>query len=95
MIANRLSANREAVLELARRHGVTNVRVFGSAARGELGPDSDIDLLVDLDSESTLIDLGALLMDLEDLLGRRVEIMTPGALHEAIRPDVLNEAVPL
>lgn len=90
-----LRTYREKILTLASRHGATNVRVFGSVARGTFREDSDIDLLVDLEPGYTLIDLGALLMDLQDLLGRRVEIVTPGALHSAIRDQILREAVPL
>jgi predicted nucleotidyltransferase len=90
-----LQTHRDEILRLASQHGAINVRVFGSVARGEAGPESDIDLLVDLQPGYTLIDLGALLMDLQDLLGRRVEVVTPGALHSHIRDQILREAVRL
>ncbi len=90
-----LDRHREEVLRLAARHGVGNVRVFGSASRGEAGPDSDLDLLVDLDTDRSLLDLGALLMDLQDLLGCKVDLVTEKALHWYIRDRVLSEATPL
>ena len=90
-----LQRYRGEILRLASQHGATNVRVFGSFAHGEAGPDSDVDLLVDLEPGFTLIDLGGLLMDLQDLLGRRVEIVTPNGLHWFIRDRVVQEAVPL
>jgi len=90
-----IEGRREAILRLAREHGATRVRVFGSMARGDAADASDVDFLVDLDEGRTLIDLGALLMDLQDLLQRRVEVLTEGALHPRIRDRVLREAVPL
>jgi len=90
-----LDRNRQEILRLAARHGARNVRVFGSAMRGETGPDSDLDLLVDLDPDRSLLDLGALLMDLQDLLGRKVDLVTEKALHWYIRDRVLSEATPL
>lgn len=90
-----LRSRRADILALAARHGARNVRVFGSAARGEAGEFSDIDLLVDLDPGRSLLDHVALVQDLEDLLGRRVEVVTGTALHWYIRDRVLAEAVPL
>ena len=96
MVANRLlRQERDAILGLARKHGATNVRVFGSAANDEFGPSSDIDFLVDLEPDATLIDLGALLVALEELLQRKVDVVTSAALHRAIRDDILKQAVPL
>ena len=92
---NLLNEKREAILRLAARHGARNVRVFGSAVRGEAGPTSDVDFLVELDADRSLLDLGALLMDLQDLLGRKVDLVTEQALHWYIRDRVLREAVPL
>ena len=92
---NLLKNNREEILRLAARHGIRNVRVFGSVARGEARPDSDVDLLVELDPGRGLFDLGSLLMDLQDLLGRKVDLLTPGGVHWYIRDRVLEEAVPL
>ena len=90
-----LRVKREDILRMAARHGASNVRVFGSVARGEAGPASDIDFLVELAPERSLLDQVALLQDLEDLLGRRVDVVEPEGLHWYIRDRVLNEAVPL
>lgn len=90
-----LKEKREAILRIAARHGASNVRVFGSVARGEAGEGSDIDFLVELDEGRDLFDLGALLMDLQDLLQCRVETVTEPALPEAIREKVLREAMQL
>lgn len=90
-----LDAHRDAILDLADRHGVSGVRVFGSMARGDAGDGSDVDLLVELRPGRTLLDVGALLMDLQDLLCRRVDVLTEAALHPGIRERVLREAVPL
>ena len=90
-----LKAHRDEILRLAARHGANNVRVFGSRARGQADRDSDVDFLVDLEEGRSLLDLGGLLMDLQDLLGRRVDVVTENGLHWYIRDRVLNEAVPL
>jgi len=90
-----IEGKRAAILRLARQHGATRVRLFGSMARGDAGTESDVDLLVDLEQGRTLLDLGALLMDLQDLLHRKVDVLTEGALHPRIRERVLREAVPL
>ena len=90
-----LRGKREEVLRLAERHGARNVRVFGSAARGEARHDSDIDFLVDMEPGRSLLDLGGLLMDLRGLLGRPVDVVTERGLKERIRPRVLKEAVPV
>jgi len=86
---------REEILHLAARHGARNVRIFGSVARGEARPDSDVDVLVDLEPGRSLFDLGGLLMDLQDLLGCRVDVVTEQGLRPRIRERVLREAVPL
>ena len=88
-------ANREEILRIARKHGAANVRVFGSAATGELAPDSDIDLIVDVLPEHSAWFPGGLLVDLEELLGRQVDLVEPDGLHWYIRDQVLKEAVPL
>ena len=90
-----LQGRREEIVRIAARHGATNVRVFGSVARGEARPDSDVDFLVDLEGGRSLMDLGGLLMDLEVLLGRGVDVVTETGLRERIRGRVLREAVPL
>ena len=94
-ISNAIQEKRDVIVALAAKHGAHNVRVFGSAARDEAGPQSDVDILVDLDSDRSLLDLGGLLMDLEELLGRKVDIVTEKGLHWYIRDKVLKEAVQL
>jgi predicted nucleotidyltransferase len=94
-IAEVVGSKREDVLALARKHGATNVRIFGSLARGEADEASDIDVLVDLEPGRSVFDLGRLLGDLEDLLGRRVDIVTEKGLKQRIRERVLKESVPL
>ena len=86
---------RAEILALAKRHGIRDVRVFGSMARGEANDTSDVDLLVHLPPERTGLALGGLLMDVQDLLQRRVEVVTEKSLHPAIRDRVLKEAQPL
>ncbi len=90
-----LSMRREAILQLARRHGARDVRVFGSVARGDAGEGSDVDFLVDMEAGRSLLDLGGLLMDLQDLLGGSVDVVTPASLRERVLARVLREAVPL
>ena len=87
--------NRAEILALADRHGVRNVRVFGSMARRDADDASDVDLLVSLPPDRTGLALGALLMDVQDLLQRRVEVITERGLHPALRDRVLREAQPL
>jgi predicted nucleotidyltransferase len=90
-----LGTKREAILAAAARHGASNVRIFGSVARGEAKPGSDVDVLVELERGRSLWDLGGFLMDLQDLLGCRVDVATEKSLHWYIRDRVLREAVPL
>lgn len=77
------------------RHGATHLRVFGSFARGTAGPDSDLDLLVHLQSGRTLLDLVGLKLDLEEQAGRPVDVVTEASLHPTMRERVLAEAVEL
>jgi predicted nucleotidyltransferase len=90
-----LEDKREAILQIAAKHGARNVRVFGSVARGEADDQSDIDFLVDMEPGRSLLDLGGLLMDLQDLLGRNVDVVTERGLKPRIRERVLHEAVAL
>jgi len=90
-----LRTKREDILRIAKNYGAYNVRVFGSVARGEADSESDIDLLVNMESGRSLLDLGGLLMDLEDLLGCNVDVVTEDGLRERIRARVLKEAVAL
>jgi predicted nucleotidyltransferase len=90
-----LKEKREEILKTARRHGARNVRVFGSVARGEAGPESDVDLLVEVAPDHTPFFPGGLIADLEELLGKKVQVVTQEGLHWYIRDRVLEEAVPL
>jgi uncharacterized protein len=90
-----LKAYREEILRIAAKYGAYNVRVFGSVARGEARPDSDVDFLVELEPQRTLLDQIALMQSLEKLLGRKVDVTEPETLHELIRDKVLREAVVL
>ncbi len=83
------------ITEAAARRGATNLRVFGSIARGEATPTSDVDLLVDLEPGRSLVDLGGLLMDLTELLGVEVDVVTEASLKPRVRNRVLAEAVAL
>jgi predicted nucleotidyltransferase len=76
-----LQAFRSAILRIVARNGMSNVRVFGSVARGESGPDSDLDLLVDLEPGRSLFDIIAAKQGIEELIGRRVDVVTAGALR--------------
>ena len=93
--ASLLKSKREEVIRLAGARGARAVRVFGSVARGEDGPDSDIDLLVDVEPGRSLLDVVGLWQDLEALLGRRVDLLTGGGLHPYLRDRILREAGPL
>jgi uncharacterized protein len=86
---------RAAILAIAAKHGVRRVRVFGSFARGEAREDSDLDLLIEAGPRTPPWFPGGLLVDLEDELGRRVDVAEESSLHPLIRDRVLHEAVPL
>jgi predicted nucleotidyltransferase len=90
-----LKAKRTAIVSLAEKHGARNVRVFGSVARGEADERSDIDFLVEMEPGRSLLDLGGLLMDLRDLLGREVDVVTERGLRRRIKDRVLREAITL
>jgi predicted nucleotidyltransferase len=91
-IAELIAAKKDEILRIAAKHGARNVRVFGSAARGEATPGSDVDILVDMERGRTLLDLGGLLMELRDLLGVDVDVVTEHGLKPRIREQVLKEA---
>ena len=90
-----IQGKRQEILRIATRHGARNIRVFGSAARGEDRPGSDLDLLVEMESGRSLLDLVALGQELEDLLERKVDVLTDTSVHPAIRPHILADARPL
>ena len=90
-----LQTRRDDILSIAARHGARNVRVFGSVARGDAGPESDVDILVDMEPGRSLFDLGGLLYDLQTLLGVEVDVVTEKGLRPRIRAQVLREAIPL
>lgn len=90
-----LNRHRDNLLALALRHRATRVRIFGSVARGEDKPDSDIDLLVDFAPEASLLDLVGLQQDAEALLGRQVDVVTPEGVSPFLRERILAEARPL
>jgi predicted nucleotidyltransferase len=90
-----VKAKRGDILKIAAEHGAYDVRMFGSVARGEAGEESDIDLLVKLKPGRSLLDHAALLVDLQDLLGRRVDVVTENALYWLLRRRILKEAKPL
>lgn len=95
MTVQQLSDHAVAIREIAARHGATNIRVFGSHARGEAGPDSDLDLLVRMERGRTLLDLIAVQQDVEDLLGIDVDVVSEGGLSPYLRDTILGEARPL
>ena len=90
-----LRSRREEILEVAARHGASNLRVFGSVVRGEADRSSDVDFLVDMDEGRSLLDMGGLLMDLREVLGCEVDVVTLDGLRSRIRPRVLASAKPL
>jgi hypothetical protein len=87
--------NREEILRIAGRHGAKNLRLFGSMARGDASESSDVDILVEVGETTSPWFPGGLIADLEELLGRKVHLVTTGALHSNIRDRVLQEAVPI
>ena len=90
-----IEAHRNELIALARRRGVTSVRVIGSMRRDDARDDSDVDLLVTLAPGSSALAMGGLLMDAQDLLGRRVDVVTEAGLQPALRARVLADALPL
>jgi uncharacterized protein len=90
-----LSRHRDRIREIVLRHHVSGVRVFGSALRGDDGPDSDLDLLIEPTEQTTLMDIGAIRYELTSLLGMEVDVLTPNSLPTKFRDQVLREAMPL
>ncbi len=87
-----LKEKREEILRIAAKHGARNVRVFGSVARGEADEQSDIDFLVEFEPGRSLLDHAALVLELEELLGRKVDVVTEGGLYWLLRRRILKEA---
>ena len=94
-IADVVSDKRDDILRIAAKHGVQRIRVFGSVARGDAGPKSDVDFLIDVGPRHSPFFPGGLVADLEALLGRRVDVVEPDSLYAPIKATVLNEAVSL
>jgi predicted nucleotidyltransferase len=90
-----LYEKRDEIRNIAARHGAYNIRIFGSVVRGEAGPDSDLDFLIDVGPTTSSWFPAGLILDLQEILGRPVEIVTEKALNPYIREHVLREAVPL
>lgn len=93
--AGLLAGKRESILRLASEHGARNVRVFGSVARGEATATSDVDFLVEMEPNRSLLDIVGLRNDLSDLLGREVDVVTEDGLYWLLRRKILREARPL
>ena len=90
-----LQNKRDDIRRIATKHGAYNLRVFGSVARGEARPDSDIDLLIEKGPTTSSWFPAGLVLELEEILGRRIEIVTEKALNPYLRDRVLSEAIPL
>lgn len=87
-----LQQHREAIRQIVERHHAKNARVFGSVLHGQDTDESDLDILIDTTEETSLFDIGALRVELTELLGVEVDVLTPGALPDRWKMDVLNEA---
>ncbi len=90
-----LARHRSAIRQVVAAHRAGNPRVFGSVAHGEDTQDSDLDLLIDPQDQMSLFDLGAIIAELDELLGIRVDVATPAALPEPMRQRVLRDAIPI
>jgi hypothetical protein len=90
-----LKEKRDEILGIAARHGVRNVRVFGSVARGDACPESDVDFLIELEDGRSLLDISCFWQEIEDLLGCDVDVVESEGLHWYIKDRVLSEAMPL
>jgi len=88
-------ASRKRILDAASRRGAHNLRLFGSVARGDFRPESDVDILVEMEPGRSLLDMCGLSLDLQDILGRKVDVFTEKSLKDRIRLRALKEAIPL
>lgn len=91
----RIQRQKKDILAIARQHGISQLRIFGSVIRGEETPQSDIDLLVELEPGCSMLDLGGALIRLQELLGRKVDIVTERGLHWYLKEKIMQEAVQL
>ena len=94
-VGDTIRENREAIIRIAGRHGATEVRLIGSVARGEARADSDVDLLVTWSEGTSLLDQAALMLELEKLLGRKVDIASDGWVKPSIRESAYRDAIAL
>jgi predicted nucleotidyltransferase len=94
-VGDTISEKREVIVRIAARHGASQVRLIGSVARGEARPDSDVDLLVTWSEGTSLLDQAALMLELESLLGRKVDIASDGWVKPSIRESVYRDAIAL
>jgi predicted nucleotidyltransferase len=90
-----ITLNRHTILNLSKQHGIKSIALFGSMARNEINQNSDVDFLVELEAGRDLFDLGELLIDLQSLLQRKVDLVTKNALHPRIYEQVMKEIQPL
>jgi hypothetical protein len=94
-VGDTIRENRDLIVRIAARHGASQVRLIGSVARGEARPDSDVDLLVTWNEGTSLLDQAALMLELESLLGRKVDIASDGWVKPSLRESVYRDAVAL
>jgi len=94
-VYEKIAIHRREIMRIAARHGARNVRLFGSVARREADEHSDLDFLVEMEAGRSLFDMGALLIELEELLDCPVDIVTAASMHDRMRQRVLTEAVAL
>jgi len=94
-VGEAIREKREAIVHTAARHGATQVRLIGSVARGDARPDIDVDLLVTWSEGTSLLDQAALMLELESLLGRKVDIASDGWVKPSIRESVYTDAITL
>ncbi len=88
-----IKEHREEIKRIARLRGANRIRVFGSRANDTAGPESDVDILVDLEKWCSAFALGGILMDLQDLLGKKVDVLTPAGLHPKLRDMIISQAI--
>lgn len=90
-----IKSNRKRIIDIAKSHGATNVRLFGSIARGTGNDKSDVDLLVTMEPRGSLLDIIAIKQDIEDLLERKVDVVTENSLSPYLKDEILKEAINL